>query len=96
MSYTIYLLQHTCGRTYIGITTDINRRIRQHNGLLSGGAKSTTRFGPGWELKAAISSFEKGIALKLERQFKKKRGLEKRMEVFQDYLSKNSEIFSLL
>lgn len=29
-------------QTYVGATTDVNRRLRQHNSELSGGAKYTT------------------------------------------------------
>ena len=36
-----YILQCADGSFYTGITTDINRRLRQHNGDLVGGAKYT-------------------------------------------------------
>lgn len=40
--YVVYLLQDTKSRaTYIGSTNDFNRRIRQHNGEIKGGAKRT-------------------------------------------------------
>lgn len=35
-----YLLRTTKGQIYTGITTDLPRRFRQHNGELSGGAKA--------------------------------------------------------
>ena len=44
--------------TYIGITTNPPRRIRQHNGeLASGGARRTRRHRP-WEYVAAVGTFE--------------------------------------
>lgn len=36
-----YLLHANNGSTYIGATTDVDRRLRQHNGELVGGASAT-------------------------------------------------------
>jgi predicted GIY-YIG superfamily endonuclease len=44
MSWCVYLLQTCDGgskRTYVGASLDVDRRLRQHNGLQSGGAKAT-------------------------------------------------------
>tara|TARA_A100001388_G_scaffold242277_1_gene198988 strand:+ start:121 stop:540 length:420 start_codon:yes stop_codon:yes gene_type:complete len=38
----VYMLECTDGSTYIGATMDLNRRLRQHNGEIKGGAKRTT------------------------------------------------------
>lgn len=40
-SYFVYIIQCVDGTLYTGITTDVARRIRQHNGELAGGAKYT-------------------------------------------------------
>ena len=37
----VYCLQSTNGYTYVGATVDLDRRLRQHNGTLAGGAKAT-------------------------------------------------------
>ena len=40
--WSVYLLQELGGnKTYIGATLDVERRLNQHNGLQSGGAKAT-------------------------------------------------------
>ena len=43
--------------TYIGITNCIERRLRQHNGELAGGARYTRKFHP-WTLVACIRGFQ--------------------------------------
>lgn len=43
--YLVYLLQHqNLNRTYLGITNNLSRRIRQHNGEIKGGARATKIF----------------------------------------------------
>jgi len=44
-----------CTKTYIGATNDFNRRIKQHNRLITGGAKSTS--GHIWEPVIHIIGF---------------------------------------
>ena len=37
--YIVYLLYNTCNnKTYLGITNNSRRRLRQHNGEIKGGA----------------------------------------------------------
>jgi structure-specific endonuclease subunit SLX1 len=84
MSYIIYLLYNTqTNYTYVGITNKIERRIRQHNGIIKGGAKYTKinkREGE-WKVYGVIKGkdnfiIEKNIALSIE---KKVKNLSKRM-----------------
>lgn len=39
--YTVYILECSDETLYTGITTDVGRRLREHNGEISGGAKYT-------------------------------------------------------
>ena len=41
--FFVYLLESTWGTTYVGATVNLNRRLRQHNKELKGGAKLTGR-----------------------------------------------------
>ena len=38
----VYLLESTKGATYVGATVDLERRLRQHNKELKGGAHTTS------------------------------------------------------
>ena len=68
MAYVCYLLRARGAHlTYIGSTNDFNRRLRQHNGDLSGGAKYTTKYTNGWEPMLIVGGFESRTqALKFE------------------------------
>lgn len=63
----VYLLRSTTtpNKTYIGVTNDISRRIRQHNGEIAGGARSTRRFRP-WKFYALFRLRTRRDALRLE------------------------------
>lgn len=63
----VYLLSsEISNKTYIGFTTDIFQRLRRHNGIISGGAKYTTKDRP-WKLVLYVSGFkDKREALSFE------------------------------
>ncbi len=75
MQWFVYVLVSIWGaRTYVGVSNDVRRRLDQHNGRLSGGAKST-RQGRPWRLGCTYGPFEtQGDALRWEHQLKKVRG----------------------
>lgn len=55
--HVVYLLQSTiCQRTYIGYSVDPIHRIRQHNGIITGGAKATSRDRP-WDILLIVTGF---------------------------------------
>lgn len=55
--YFVYILISTTkNRTYVGCTCDINRRLRQHNGEIKGGAKYT-RYGRPWKMICYVKGF---------------------------------------
>ncbi|MFT6911354.1 MAG: putative endonuclease, partial [Candidatus Paceibacteria bacterium] len=39
MNYFVYILRCADDSLYTGITTDLKRRVEEHNGLADGGAK---------------------------------------------------------
>jgi predicted GIY-YIG superfamily endonuclease len=54
--FRMYVLASDDGaRTYVGVSKDISRRLRQHNGELKGGARSTR--GRSWYVAAIVSNF---------------------------------------
>ena len=52
--YLIYSKKFNC--TYIGITDNLERRIKQHNGYLKGGAKATKK-SQDWMYYIIVSGF---------------------------------------
>lgn len=68
--YCVYLLNHSFqNKTYVGCTNNLARRIRQHNGEISGGAKYTTSNKQDgiWMIYGTIGGLEKSQALSLEK-----------------------------
>ena len=63
------------GFYYVGCTTDLFRRLRQHNGEIVGGAKFTAGYRP-WVMRAIYGPYaNRSEACKAERALKKgKRG----------------------
>ena len=90
----VYLLESIDKkRTYVGATVDLERRLKQHNKELSGGAKATS--GNKWNMACFVSGFPDWRAtLQFEWKWKnltKKRGvgqnpLEKRMGALDELL----------
>ena len=92
MDWYVYLLQSE-NKTYVGATIDPDRRLRQHNGLLSGGAKATK--GHVWKRICLVGTFpEERDALQFEWSWKhiskKQKGsaLERRKKALDLLLSK--------
>ena len=65
-----YMLQSIDGaKTYVGATVDPNRRLRQHNGEIGGGAKATK--GRAWRRRFLIGGFASEVpALQFEWRWK--------------------------
>lgn len=104
--YLVYLLTNSqSNRTYLGITNNPERRIRQHNGEIKGGAKYTHSFrGEGiWDYKLQITNLSKSEALSIERTIKNKRnqfrgkdGLSKKIDslTYLSSLYQDSQVIS--
>ncbi|CAN6374039.1 unnamed protein product [Urochloa humidicola] len=55
--WCVYLIASSrIPRTYVGVTTDFPRRLRQHNGELKGGAKASSAGRP-WNLACLVEGF---------------------------------------
>ncbi len=83
MNWIVYLLISKnikfLNHTYVGITTDLDRRLNQHNGILSGGAKCTSSKRP-YDVAFFINNINnRSDATKLEIQIKKQKGFENRL-----------------
>jgi len=89
MNWIVYLLVSRSLKfynySYVGITTDLDRRLKQHNGLLTGGAKYTSSRRP-FELLYSIDNIKnRSEATKLELNIKKLKGYENRLNFMKNY-----------
>ncbi len=75
MPWVVYVLvSEASGATYVGITTDMQRRLSQHNGERPGGARST-RAGRPWRIGIERGPIEtRGEAQSIEAEIKRLRG----------------------
>jgi predicted GIY-YIG superfamily endonuclease len=75
MPWYVYVLESAPRRrTYVGVTTDPDRRLAQHNGERTGGAKAT-RAGRPWRLAATFGPFaSRGEAQRAEWEIKTRPG----------------------
>lgn len=70
----LYCLTNGDGsNTYVGVTNDMTRRLRQHNGTLAGGARYTRR-GTAWRLLFRVTGLpDRRAAIQLEWRLHRKR-----------------------
>ena len=72
--WVVYVLVSRTRGTYVGISTDAERRLEQHNGVRAGGAR-TTRAGRPWKLGSVYGPYAtRSEALSVEYRVKKLRG----------------------
>lgn len=86
----VYLLECDDGATYVGATINLDKRLRQHNGELKGGATATTKklkSGLSWQRICYVSNFPTWQAAlqfewrwkQLSRRISNKTPMERRM-----------------
>lgn len=60
MEWICYII-HNKNCSYVGITNNIEKRLKKHNQELSGGAKYTKLIGKGWKYICIIEGFKNKI-----------------------------------
>tara|TARA_Y100000385_G_scaffold274168_1_gene316925 strand:+ start:4220 stop:4567 length:348 start_codon:yes stop_codon:yes gene_type:complete len=106
--YIVYLLSNTdnINRTYLGITKNLSKTLKEHNGELKGGPRYTKfhKENGEWICSIEIRNLSKSEAITIERLSKCKRkgnnlqnSLEKRLNVIKPLLKyyPNCEIIEL-
>jgi len=99
MFYYVYLLISSSGATYVGATVDLDKRLRQHNKEIKGGAHATgikVEKGESWVRAAHVAGFpDWPAALQFEWRWKQLSRklpltmlpLERRMQALTELLS---------
>ena len=84
--YLVYIIKSN-NRSYIGMTNDFFKRWLQHNRVLSGGAKYTTKHSNTWYPICIIDGFEtKREAMQCEWRLKRAKGYYNRLVYLSDLL----------
>ena len=92
--WNLYLLENSYNKkTYLGVSTNVVRRIRQHNNEISGGARYTkiNKEEGLWFPKVIVNDLSKNQALSFERTIKNMRRSGRGKTLFEKrlYLIKN-------
>ena len=97
MFYVYLLLSTNNNNTYVGATIDVNRRLRQHNSEIKGGAKATTSRvakGETWRRICYVSGFpDWSSALQFEWRWKQ---ISRKIKKNQNPLEKRMQALNLL
>ncbi|NTV54963.1 MAG: GIY-YIG nuclease family protein [Candidatus Moranbacteria bacterium] len=73
--YSIYVIQNEAGKRYIGYTSDLEKRLKRHNGDLPNKTTSYTRKNRGhWTLKYKEEYASRQEALRREKELKSCQG----------------------
>lgn len=95
MNYYCYLIISN-NHTYIGITNDLNNRIKKHNGLIKGGAKST-RISKRWLYHTVLRGFKnKSDVMRFEWYWKHQMNNNKWVKTKSGISNKMSRLLNLL
>lgn len=81
MKYFVYILENAKGRHYVGITTEPERRLVEHN---NGSAKSTRPFGP-WKMIYTEEFKSRQDACKREWYLKNAAGRKEKISIIRKY-----------
>lgn len=76
-NWTVYVLECVDGSLYTGVTRDLDRRLRQHNGMLAGGPRYTSGRRP-VQLRWSASAPSRSTAQQREAAIKKLSAAAKR------------------
>jgi predicted GIY-YIG superfamily endonuclease len=94
----VYCLVCSNGRTYVGATVDLDRRLRQHNGEIVGGARATTsqvKAGERWTRACYVKNFPNWTAAlqfewrwkQLARRRRERAGMVRRRAALEELLT---------
>ncbi|MFH1387039.1 MAG: GIY-YIG nuclease family protein [bacterium] len=72
MNYNVYILQDSSGKTYVGLTNNLERRIKEHNDGLS---LYTKRSAGDWEIKWFCGFKEREKVVAFEKYLKTGSGI---------------------